>query len=312
MISPRIAAAVRLAAGGWIGLALLALLVVCLPASAQGPDLQIEQATLSLWPEYDDPGLLVLFSGTFSDSAAFPQTVRFPLAQGARDIQATVQEASGLINQQWDKNGDELTYTLPKPGFHVENYVDRAPSGSQREWSYTFKAPYPIAHLEVNIQEPSRATGFSVSPSAAASTQGADGFTYNTIRRENVAAGERIPITIRYTKTDQGFSRAPAQAARSAAASPSSSSRPVSQSTPWLPFLLIGMGIVGLVSAGVYWLVLQRRSQPAPARPPTRKATAASSPAAQAGGGAVFCTQCGRQLGPADRFCATCGAPRRN
>jgi len=51
------------------------------PAAAQGPALAIDQASLRLWPEYDDPGLLVILSGTFTGTAKFPQQVAFPSLQ---------------------------------------------------------------------------------------------------------------------------------------------------------------------------------------------------------------------------------------
>ena len=65
----------------------LAVLIICLvvwaaPTAAQGPGLAIDEASLRLWPEYDDPGLLVILSGTFTGTGAFPQKVAFPVPAG--------------------------------------------------------------------------------------------------------------------------------------------------------------------------------------------------------------------------------------
>ncbi len=139
------------------GLVVLALLILLsgLPVVAQSTDLSIQQASLQLWPEYDDPGLLVIFSGDFADTATLPQQVVFPLAAGARNIQATANDpASGLLSQQWQLDGDKLTYTLPQSGFQIEYYVDRPPSGNAREIKHTFEAPYPIKSLQIAIQQP--------------------------------------------------------------------------------------------------------------------------------------------------------------
>ena len=144
-------------------LTLLVLLSVW-PVSAQGA-LTIPQASLKLWPEYDDPGVLVILSGDFANDATFPQTVAFPVAEGARNIQATVNDpAKGLLSQEWQMEDGKVAYSLPQPGFHLEYYVDRPVSGDQRKIVHTFEAPYPIASLEIAVQQPARATDFSVTP----------------------------------------------------------------------------------------------------------------------------------------------------
>ena len=60
----------------------LLVLISAWPAAAQDT-LTIPQASLKLWPEFDDPGVLVIFAGDFANGAAFPQDVAFPVAEGA-------------------------------------------------------------------------------------------------------------------------------------------------------------------------------------------------------------------------------------
>ncbi len=135
------------------------------PAVAQSEP-QIPRASLKLWPEYDDPGVLVIFAGDLADTTTLPKTVAFPVAAGARNIQATVNDATQgrLLSQEWQMDGNKVTYTLPQPGFHLEYYVDRPPSANKREIVHTFEAPYPIKSLEIAVQQPARATDFSVTP----------------------------------------------------------------------------------------------------------------------------------------------------
>jgi hypothetical protein len=287
------------------------------PAVAQSEP-QIPRASLKLWPEYDDPGVLVIFAGDLADTT-FPQTVAFPVAAGARNIQATVNDATQgrLLSQEWQMDGNKVTYTLPQPGFHLEYYVDRPPSGNKREIVHTFEAPYPIKSLEIAVQQPARATDFSVTPKPSSTFTGPDGLTYHVINLENLAAGEKRDIAISYVKTDSGLtspqlavtSATPvAQASEPAAPQP----RPATQ-TNWLPFLLIGVGLLALIGVGVYWFLSRRHAAP-PAKPV--RPTVSSEPSQPVvrpapAAAASFCTQCGRALRPDDRFCAECGTPRK-
>jgi hypothetical protein len=271
------------------------------PAVAQG-DLQIPQASLRLWPEYDDPGVLVIFAGSFADTAAFPQKVAFPVTTGARNIQATVNDAAeGLLTQQWQMEGNKVTYTLPQPGFHLEYYVDRPPSGNLREIVHTFEAPYPIESLEIAVQQPARATDFSVTPQPSSVITGSDGLTYHIIR---------------YTKTDSGVT-APQLAVTSATPVAGASESPGAQPKPatptnWLPFALIGAGLLALIGIGVYWFLSHRRAPPKSVRRPTvTSASSQPAPRPAPAAAATFCTQCGRAFRPEERFCAACGTPRK-
>lgn len=298
---------------------LLFLIAGGLPLAAQEQGLSIQTASLRLWPEYDDPGVLVLFSGEFEGTTAFPQQVQFPVPAAARGIQATYNDpAAGLLNQPWKLVDSKITYTLPGVSFHTEYYVDRPPSGNQRTITYTFVAPYAIQALEVSVQQPARASGFKLTPQPESSIQGSDGFTYHVFNRTNLAANDKIEITIEYSKTDTAVS-APQLAIPNATVAPAAPApQPASKAAgQWLPYLLIGLGLAGLAGAGIYWLLQRRQLTPAagPRRaspadaPKTPNARPTTGPAA---GPVVFCPECGRPFGPEDRFCAQCGKARRS
>lgn len=291
-------------------------------AAAQSAELTIPRASLQLWPEYDDPGLLVIFSGDLADTTAFPQQVTFPVMPGARDIQATANDPEkGLLSQVWQLDGNKLIYTLPQPGFQIEYYLDRQPSGDTRAIKYTFEAPYPIGSLDIAVQQPPRATGFTVTPQPSGTEVRSDGLTYHLISRENLKAGDKLDIAIRYIKTDSTLTSpqlAVSSGAPAAAGAGASTAQPAPAATSvfaanWLPYLLIGLGLLALIGLGAYWFLGQQRTVEPPAMakrtPPQGEVRPPAGPPVT--GGAAFCTQCGHRLGPDDRFCAQCGAIRK-
>jgi hypothetical protein len=309
----------RRALWGLALLSFLAALVVCLasPVGAQGPGLAIDKASLRLWPEYDDPGLLVILSGNITGTTKFPQQVAFPIPANARGIQATSIDANGdLLSQQWQIVDGKLTYSLPSPDFQIEYYVDRPAGGNQRDINFAFESPYPIRTLEVAAQQPARASAFAMTPQSQRSVQGNDGFTFYLVDRANVGAGDKLPVNIRYTKNDQGLSVAQAKIDTTG---PSGAANPIGaasgrKSTDWLPIALIGLGVALLAGAAIYWF-LRIRPTPAPAPIPAKAQTsskASPSPQPARSTNAVFCTQCGHQLSSSDRFCAQCGTPRKS
>lgn len=286
-----------------------------LPVMAQDAAPTIKTASLLLWPEYDDPGLLVIFAGDFADPTGFPRDISIPLPAGARNVQAAYPDtAGGLLNANSEISESDLIYKqLPVSSFHLEYYVDRQPSGNQREIVYSFQAPYAIEALAVTVQQPARATDFSVDPAAAGSETRDDGLTYYIFERTDLAAGDTLKIVLRYTKTDSGVS-SPQLAVTNSSPTPAAPS--TSSSSPdigaWLPWVFIGAGAITLTAFFVHWL-LSRRRRPAPEtskRPnvPSTRVQRTPGPAADA---ADFCTQCGHRHRPDDRFCAQCGAPRR-
>jgi hypothetical protein len=301
-----------------MSLALLAALALALSlaalAAAQDAEPVIEKTSLRLWPEYDDPGLLVINAGEFTDTVTFPRDVAFPIPAGARQVQATVDDPSqGLLTRPFEVANDTLTYNLPLGAYHVEYYVDRAESGDQRAITYTFEAPYRTNALEVAIQQPARSTDFSVSPAPTGSYVGTDGFTYYTFTRENLAPGDEFDIVIRYTKTDNDLSTIGAAPALQPTPAPAPAAPSPGGAPDWLPWVLIIGGTVGIAGAIGYWLYQQRKQALSAPKPRAARPTVSAQPKPTTTTTAAdgFCTQCGRALAPGDRFCAQCGAPRR-
>jgi hypothetical protein len=301
------------------GLAIAAALGIAarLPAIAQEPGKVIGEATLQLWPEYDDPGLLVIYSGEFTGTLQFPQEVAFPMPKGARGIQATSRETDGrLMTQQWQILDGKLVYTLPGPGFHIEYYLDQQPAGDQREMGYTFETPYVVDSLNISAQHPVGATEFLLTPAEDGSIVGEDGLTYSLLNKAGLEPGDKIDLAIRYRKSGKGLSRIPGTSAEiTPVPQPSASQEAATGSdfASWLPYLLIGIGLAALAGAILYWILRARvptTAEPVKNAPRSNKPAPPLATADESGEERTFCTKCGQQFGADDRFCAKCGALR--
>jgi hypothetical protein len=310
---------------GWLMLALLALSLSWLPAVAQSPTLTLSNANLRLSPEYDDPGLLVIMSGTFDNITSYPQKITLPVPAGARGIQTTEQDGDQLlVRQATGPEAGQISYELAsKPAFQAEYYLDREPSGNDRAIKYSWRAPYAIKNLLVTIQQPARSTNFTVTPSTDAPFQSSDGLTAYQIKRQNVAAGDQLDFEIRYTKTDTApsFPSNPAStntnantaaSAASTANTTAPAATPSSSSTPILPLVLIGAGVAALAGAAIYWFMERRQTAAEPAARNTRSAPARSPRADRPSDDDVasYCPKCGRPFAAGDRFCGQCGTRR--
>jgi hypothetical protein len=179
------------------------------------------------------------------------------------------------------------------------------------------------------VKQPARSSNWALEPAAQRSQTGADGMVAHGFTRANLNAGEALPITIRYNKSDQSPSLPRGQVAP--AGPQPEQTAPTAAAEPWtrtvLPWIAVALGVALLASAAGYWLWTQRRDAASAGRPVTvarstagrsrgerpqgARARPVSTPAGGPATPAAFCPKCGRRYRPEDDFCAACGAPRR-
>jgi len=282
--------------------------------SAQTGDipLSLKRALVNIWPEYDDPRLLILYEGEFmANEADFPQVVRFPVPSGLLQVN----QAAGLtkdaqyLRQPWEiihqpDGTGLLSYTLPIPTFFLEYYypgIEGQGNRSERHIAYTYRSLYPVETLEFAIQVPLRSRGFRLSPVATMVTNDADGFTYHHLTYRDVQPGQEIGIDVRYTKDD---SRPSIQRQASAGTSATATGQ---SARARIGYYLLALGVVSLAAAGGYY-VWDRRRSPAMTRsngPSRRSGGRAQTAHTATKQGArrkperqplSYCTRCSRQI----------------
>ncbi len=294
----------------------------------QATGLEIQQLQVDLWPQYDDPRLLVIYKGTLA--APPDQPLRFPIPAGAKvNAVAHLNQQGGLINEPWksEPSGDlqMITFTPETARFQLEYYVDVIGPGPDRSFTVDIDLDgQSVKDLGIGVQQPAGASNLQGEPALSGPVTGFQGLSYFSRQVENVQPGQTVRQTVTYTKLDDTLSvdqigpaaSEPAGAQSQPTVAPSGSGLSTnfagrSAARFWLPIggavvIVMGLALIGL---GVR---RARRADVKPVRPVTRRRGRRARPQrATEEGPAKFCHQCGATFAPEDRFCAECGAARR-
>ncbi|MCX8103710.1 MAG: zinc ribbon domain-containing protein [Candidatus Bipolaricaulota bacterium] len=257
----------------------IVLLILGTLGFAQQIPVVIERLAISLWPEYDDPRLLVIYRGELAEDPTSSLVFTLPRTAQIHAV-AHVGPAGTLLTDAWqilpEDNEQLVLFTPGSRRFQVEYYDDVLGTAPERAFVFQFRSDrYDIKNLEIEVQQPLRATGFQASP--ALEPQGVDtrGFHYFGRRVGAVPPGTLIEQRVSYRKTDTLPSLRPAALS----------------SLVWAGAGLIvaALGVISLL-----WLRQRRR---------TARATAPQRPAR-------FCVRCGYRFRADEHFCPQCGQRR--
>lgn len=288
--------------------------------AAQNAPLGLDRWAVEVWPEYDQPAVLTILNGTVAGSASLPVEVRIPVPSGIEiNAVAFPGEDGRLISIPWNAvptaDGQEIVFTLEQPDFVVEYYADVISPPPSRSFDLNLAAPYAVQQASVTLRLPARASDLQTTPAMQPEGTDALGNPLYTMQTGPLAAGEAVPLSVSYTKTDANPTIANAVVGDDVANVPAASSSGID----WLP-LLGGLVVALLIVAGVaYWL--WRRSQASGGSRQARRRVArekgdaparSASPAkSQKPAQNLFCPQCGTKYEATDQFCRSCGAERR-
>ncbi len=183
---------------------ILLLTIPSMPSLASD-NLKIGRMNIKIWPEYDDPGVLVIYDGRFSDPTMFPARARFLIPRGSVVSDACSVSPRGehfcqLYSVRTTDGFDEITLTLPYPNFYLSFHTPPLGRDKQKSFTYTIKTTYPVDTMEVNIQQPLRSERFVVSPSTEPRLiRDSTHFIYEI---RDVEEGETREFTLSYFKED--------------------------------------------------------------------------------------------------------------
>ncbi|MFN2145401.1 MAG: hypothetical protein ACK2T7_08600 [Anaerolineales bacterium] len=245
------------------GILLFSLLLLAGTVHAQS-DLLVDTAQIQLWPEYDQPSMLVIYTLELSDSQPLPADVTVRIPAGVGDPMAVaVLESTGLVTRQYTRNVDgewaEITLEADFPVIQIE-YYDPALSQAnpQRSYDFTWNADFAVDNFIFSVKQPVNAVDFSVIPSLGIGQTDSDGLLTYSASFGSLAANQTFDVSISYTKNDSTLATESI-----ALGSGTSTSQPATVGAlPWWGWVLVGIGVLQLVG-GVEYNFISTKKAPA-------------------------------------------------
>jgi hypothetical protein len=287
------------------------------PAAAQQPP-AIERLGVALWPEYDQPAMLVILRVQLAPGTALPAEITLPIpASAGEPLAVAYTTADGApLNAPYTRQvqGDWalITLTSETPNAQVEYYQPLQISGTQRDFIYEWPGGQDLGMLSYEVQHPVGAQAMTIDPPAQSTAPRPDGLLYSFADLGPVPGTETRQIQLTYQRESSALSIDLIRQPASPVAGPAAPADGGLDVTAWLP---LGLGVIGVVlvgvGAGLYWRS-RRRASSAPGRDrhrPRRSSQPEAGPAIDAS--VIFCHTCGSQGTVTDKFCRQCGTKLR-
>lgn len=288
-------------------LLLVGLLVSFQPAYAQGEP-SLSSAEVWIWPEYDQPAVLVIHYLTVSPSTNLPATMTFRIPAAAEKPHALAvgQTPNAVADTSYtleaDGNWVNVTVEVIAPYIQLEYYDPSfSKNGTQREFHYEWPGDYAVENLHIELQQPFDASAMDMEPALSTVNPIPDGLIYYTGDFGPLAAGQSFTLNVSYTKESDALSVSFMNVQPSAPVDENTAGR-VSLDT-YLPWLVGAFGVL-MIAGGFYYFLRGSARQ----RPSARRRHVSREEPAE---GQTYCPQCGTRARSGDRFCRTCGTRLR-
>ncbi|MFC2011087.1 zinc ribbon domain-containing protein [Chloroflexota bacterium] len=254
-----------------------------------------DNVQLWIYPEYDDPRLLVMLQGHI-EGVELPVVVRFLVPSKAEMYSAGSMDTLGQYTGEPPNRKpssipgwDEINYELTTNIFRVEYYDPIISGQPDKSISYEFRRLYPISELEVIVQEPRYSSDFSISPIGNSFVDN-HGFTSYSYNYSELVDTPPLLFEISYHKSDKR---------------PSLSINENESSESYLVIIIVV--ILGIAAvASFLWLYKPRPKTRAAGRQLSKNSPVRRLKSNQPK--ARFCSKCGQPTDKSANYCTYCGA----
>jgi hypothetical protein len=294
-------------------LALLGLALRPVLAAAQDSP-SVDQLTVSFWPEYDRPDVLVIFRLHLADSTQLPTHVRVPIPASVSTLNAVAMRNAqdALVNANYTRQteGDSAYLVVDSSSLdvQVEFYLALARTGQARSFAFTWPGGLAAADFLFEVQEPVGASSLQMEPAPQSQVAGEFGLTYQRSSLGAIDESATPSASFSYNRSTDRLTADFVQA-QTPLGTPESPGGRTPDLTRYLPWALLALGLLLMAAGGVYYLRTMRPSKRGERRHlPTRRAERADEDVDPA---PVYCHTCGARASASDRFCRQCGTQLR-
>jgi len=271
----------------------------------------IKLATLQvqLWPEYDQPSMLVIYDLKLPDATILPVNVSIGIPADANLVAVASQTSGGkLINTDYigptvSAGRQIVTLQIRSQAiYHLEYYEPLSRAGQQRDFTYLWSGDYAVDDLSLSVRVPVDTDTIIANP-ILKSAQNVDGSDILIKDFGPIAEGQSFVLQVHYVKTSDKLTVSQQNV---------QPSQPLSSNTPgrlmlsnYLPYVFGVLGFALIVGGVVFFWQSSRG----------RKSSGHKRHAAQEGNepeSETYCSQCGTRARMGDRFCRVCGTKLRH
>jgi len=267
-------------------------------AAATSAPVSIAVLNVDIWPEHDDPRVLIIYRGRLSAGAPLPYTLAFAIPASGQVNAAAYRSPDGQlysVEYQYRQEGDRLgvVMTIPEREFQFEYYADLIRGRPQRAFAVALAFPLSVDMLTVAVEQPLRASGFRLEPPAAGTNVTAAGLTHHVYTVGRWPAGRPWRARASYQKADEipSLPRVVRPPGAPQGQAPAPGGLP-----PWA-WAAVAAAVLGAASLVGFFALRrgERLRPPAKSRGEPRDAQPA------------HCVHCGHRARPDDRYCSRCG-----
>ncbi|MDD2921201.1 MAG: zinc ribbon domain-containing protein [Anaerolineales bacterium] len=288
----------------WFLILIMAALLTFPSLALAQTDLTLAEVSVQLWPEYDQPSMLVIVDYSIPKETQLPADATFRIPKDANLIAVATYAADGsLLNAVVNDPivaGDWQIFTmsLDSAQGHFEYYQPIAFNGEQRSFSYLWDNQFAVAAFNISVLEPMDTTALTTTPKLGIASQ-KDGLKYYSGSPVKLAANEQFALKFEYKKTSDALVSS-SQAVQPAAPLDDNTKGKISFSNS-LPYVIGGVGLLLIVGGVVYYLQAGKTS----VKKSRRRSRKSDN---EEGDGDTYCSQCGTRARGGDRFCRVCGS----
>jgi hypothetical protein len=167
--------------------------------------LRLEQLQVDLWPEYDQPAMLVIYRGRLADDVDLPATLTLHLpARVKRPNAVAYNDGSGnLLNATYSTRdeGEWVAVTLetPTPDFQLEFYDSLARKDELRSYTFVWPGDYAVGQFSFFLLPPPGAEDIRTEPALTLVQQlDTDTLGLGGVLDSKLAVGQAVQLTVSY------------------------------------------------------------------------------------------------------------------